>query len=151
MVERGSARKASTSRWGREGGGRRRGPRVSGDARATAEEEDAYAEEEEADALLREIFEEGGVEHGWRSVKTRTWRYGGGERYQRYSERGCVRSADTARRRATAREAAAAGAVAVVSSEPIDGLADVPVVIVENVDEALAAIMRCFTAIPPRR
>ena len=35
-----------------------------------------------------------------------------------------------------------------VSSEPIDGLADVPVVIVENVDEALADIARVFYGDP---
>ena len=48
--------------WGDGTRGRGRG------ARATAEEEDAYAEEEEADALLREIFEEAGVEATWMAL-----------------------------------------------------------------------------------
>ena len=65
---RGSARKGRR----RRGGGARvgdavAGPRGRGPTRR-AEEEDAYAEEEEADALLREIFEEAGVEATWMAL-----------------------------------------------------------------------------------
>ena len=53
--------------------------------------------------------------------------------------------------RGDGREAVAAGAVAVVSSEPIDGLADVPVVSWRTWTRRWRILRGCFTAIPPRR
>ena len=49
-----------------------------------------------------------------------------------------------------AREAVAAGAVAVVSERAIEGLADVPIAVVEDVDEALADIARVFYGDPSK-
>jgi len=125
-------------------------------ARAGADVEGAYADEaeaEEVDALLREIFEEAGVEATWTALgEDEDVEISGvandinallsGDLFVN-AERGEAGAA-------TAREAVAAGAVAVVSSEPIDGLADVPVVIVENVDEALADIARVFYGDPSK-
>ena len=47
-----------------------------------------------------------------------------------------------------AREAVAAGAVAIVASERVEGVADVPCAVVANVDEALADIARVFYGDP---
>jgi len=103
-------------------------------------------------ALLREIFEEANVTAAWvaldddedveiSGIANEINALLSGDLFV------CSKGDDCAN---AAREAVAAGAVAVVSDREIDGLADVPMAIVEDIDAALADIARVFYGDPSK-
>lgn len=109
--------------------------------------------EDASEVLTRELFDDAGVRATWRALADdEDVEISGiandinallsGDLY--------VCSVSGEEGEAMAREAVAAGAVAVVASAPVAGLEDVPVAVVENVDEALADIARVFYGDPSK-
>jgi len=132
-----------------------RGARTKANAgEATEEERDVEEEEEEeVEALLREILDEANVVAEWialdddedveiSGIANDINALLSGDLYV------CAATGNAGA--AAAREAVAAGAVAVVAPEPIEGLADVPIAVVKDIDEALADIARVFYGDPSK-
>ena len=126
-----------------------------GAARMRAEIGREEDEEGDAEALLREIFEDAGVDARWIALEDdEDVEISGIANDVNALLSGdlfvCGSAREGGAMEDAAREAVAAGAVAVVSERAIEGLADVPIAVVEDVDEALADIARVFYGDPSK-